>query len=200
MTESQPNRTADPQPAAETGTARTDAPDGQAGGVEAAGTRAGGVEAAGTRADDTGPTAGNEAAELLDRWQRAQAELENTRKRYERQLADLSGAERARVAAEWLPVLDNLDRALGHAGADPRSILEGVEAVREQALAVLERLGVVPFDGVGTRFDPSRHEAAQVVDAPDAEPGTVVAVFRPGYTGADGLLRPAVVAVAGKPD
>jgi molecular chaperone GrpE len=152
----------------------------------------------------TADTAGTEAeamvAELRDRWQRAQAELENTRKRYERELADRSTAEQARVAAEWLPVLDNLERALEHADADPRAILAGIEAVREQALAVLERLGVTRVDEVGTKFDPSRHEAAQVVDTPDAEPGTVVAVLRPGYAAPDGLLRPAVVAVAGKPD
>jgi molecular chaperone GrpE len=142
-------------------------------------------------------------AELRDRWQRAQAELENTRKRYERQLADRSAAERARVAAEWLPVLDNLERALSHANADPLAILAGIEAVREQALSVLERLGVTRIDDVGARFDPSRHEAAQVVDtsdAPDTEPGTVVEVLRPGYAAGDGLLRPAVVAVAGKRD
>jgi molecular chaperone GrpE len=142
-------------------------------------------------------------AELRDRWQRAQAELDNTRKRHERQLADRCTAERARVAAEWLPVLDNLERALTHANADPLAILAGIEAVREQALSVLERLGVTRIDDVGARFDPSRHEAAQVVDtsdAPDTEPGTVVEVLRPGYAADDGLLRPAVVAVAGKRD
>jgi molecular chaperone GrpE len=154
---------------------------------------------------DTSAEAEAEAvvAELRDRWQRAQAELENTRKRYERQLADRASAERARVAAEWLPVLDNLERALSHADADPRAILAGIEAVREQALSVLERLGIRRIDETGVPFDPNRHEAAQAIDpadAPDAEPGTVVAVLQPGYAAADGLVRPAVVAVARKPD
>jgi molecular chaperone GrpE len=62
------------------------------------------------------------------------------------------------------------------AEADPRAVLAGVP------------------------FDPNRHEAADAVDAPDAEPGTVVAVLQPGYMAADGLVRPAVVAVARKPD
>jgi molecular chaperone GrpE len=145
-------------------------------------------------------TAEKAVAEMRDRWQRAEAELDNTRKRYDRQLADQWRAERARVAAEWLPVLDNLERALGHAGADPRAIVDGIAAVRDQALSVLERLGFTRLGEVGEPFDPSRHEAAQVVDAPGAEPGTVVAVLRPGYEAADGLLRPAVVAVAGKRD
>jgi molecular chaperone GrpE len=152
---------------------------------------------------DTAARAEAEAmvAELRDRWQRAQADLENTRKRYERQLADRSAAERARVAAEWLPVLDNLERALSHAEADPRAVLAGVAAVREQALSVLERLGIRRIDDAGVPFDPNRHEAADAVDAPDAEPGTVVAVLQPGYvTADDGLVRPAVVAVARKPD
>jgi molecular chaperone GrpE len=161
---------------------------------------------AGTGADEDAATwAEAEAmlAELRDRWQRAQAEIDNTRKRYERQLADRAMTERVRGAAQWLPVLDNLERALSHADADPRTILAGIEAVREQALAVLERLGISRIDDTGVPFDPHRHEAAQVVDTsdtPDAAPGTVVAVLRPGYAAPDGLLRPAVVAVAGKPD
>jgi molecular chaperone GrpE len=143
-------------------------------------------------------TAEQAIADMRDRWQRAQAEVENTRKRYERQRAEDWRAERARVSTEWLPVVDNLERALGHAGADPGAIMQGVEAVREQAVNVLERLGYARLADVGVPFDPSRHEAAQVVDAPDAAPGTVVEVLRPGYGAGDTLLRPAVVVVAGK--
>ena len=142
-------------------------------------------------------------AELRDRWQRAVAELDNARKRYERQLVEEHRGERARVAAAWLPVLDDLERALTHADADPESIVDGVAAVHRQALDVLGRLGFVRLEEVGVPFDPGRHEAARVVDDPDAPPGTVVAVLRPGYAagdGGEGLLRPAVVAVAGKRD
>jgi molecular chaperone GrpE len=150
--------------------------------------------------DATDPEAEAMVAGMRDRWQRAQAEIDNTRKRYERQLADRAMTERARVAAEWLPVLDNLERALGHADADPRAILAGIEAVREQALTVLARLGIHRIDDTGIPFDPNLHEAAKVTAVPDAAPGMVVEVLRPGYAAADGLVRPAVVAVAGKPD
>jgi molecular chaperone GrpE len=138
--------------------------------------------------------------ELEDRWRRAVAELDNLRKRFERQLADQLRVERVRVAGAFLPVLDNLELALRHAEADPATIVAGVQAVRDQALAVLAGLGYRRLDEVGVRFDPARHEAAQVVAADNAESGSVVAVLRPGYTDHDGaLLRPATVTVAGQP-
>jgi molecular chaperone GrpE len=96
-------------------------------------------------------------------------------------------------------VLDNLELALRHAQADPASIIAGVAAVRDQALAVLAGFGFTRSEDLGKPFDPARHEAVQVVDAPDAEPGTVVSVLRPGYTAENGMLRPAVVAVARRP-
>lgn len=137
-------------------------------------------------------------AEMHDRWQRAVAELENVRRRLERQMAEQRSAERARVAAEWLPVLDNLELALSHAAADPQAIIAGVASVWEQARGVLARLGYTPIEDVGKPFDPARHEAVQVVHDPDAQPGTVVAILRPGYAAGDALLRPAAVAVAGE--
>ncbi|RBJ07198.1 nucleotide exchange factor GrpE [Micromonospora provocatoris] len=141
---------------------------------------------------------GPSAAELEDRWRRAVAEADNQRKRFERQLAEQARAERAQTAAAFLPILDNLDLALQHAQADPTAIVAGVQAVREQAVHTLAGLGFQPVGAVGERFDPSRHEAAQVVPATgDAASGTVAAVLRPGYTDANGtLLRPAAVAVA----
>jgi molecular chaperone GrpE len=139
-------------------------------------------------------------AEMRDRWQRAQAELDNTRKRLERQLADERRAERARVVSEWLPILDNLELALRHAEADPEAILTGVAAVRGQALSVLNRLGFNRVPDVGTRFNPALHEAARLVQPSHAEPGTVVEVLRPGYAAEDGLLRPAAVVVASERD
>ncbi|MCT2279580.1 MULTISPECIES: nucleotide exchange factor GrpE [Micromonospora] len=144
------------------------------------------------------PGSGPSAAELEDRWRRAVAEIDNQRKRYERQLAEQARAERARTAAAFLPVLDNLELALQHAEADPAAILAGVTAVHAQALGVLSGLGYQRIGDVGERFDPARHEAAQAVPAAGGvEPGTVAAVLRPGYTDATGtLLRPAVVAVA----
>jgi molecular chaperone GrpE len=135
-------------------------------------------------------------AELEDRWRRALADLDNLRKRYARELEREREAERARVTAQWLPVVDDLDRALAHAADDPSAIVEGVRAVRDHALAVLARLGYPRHEEVGVRFDPTRHEAVKVVEDTDAPPGTVVEVLRPGYGQDERWLRPASVAVA----
>ena len=79
--------------------------------------------------------------EVEDRWRRALADLDNLRKRHARELEREAAAERARTAAAFLPVIDNLELALNHAAADPGAIVEGVRAVRDQAVNVLERLG-----------------------------------------------------------
>jgi len=126
---------------------------------------------------------------------RALADLDNLRKRYERQLASASQAERARVTSLWLPVVDDLERALQHTDGDLGALVEGVRAVYEHALSLLARLGFDRFDDVGQPFDPARHEAVGAIDA-DAPPGTIVATVRPGYAHGDDVLRPAHVVVA----
>ena len=134
-------------------------------------------------------------AELEDRWRRALADLDNLRKRCARELERERAAERARVAAAWLPVVDDLDRALAHV-ADSNPIIEGMRAVRDHALTVLAGLGYPRYEEVGVPFDPARHEAVKVVDDAEAAPGTVVEVLRPGYGQEERWLRPASVAVA----
>ncbi|MGP4001399.1 nucleotide exchange factor GrpE [Streptomyces sp. 8N706] len=134
--------------------------------------------------------------ELRDRWRRALAELDNLRKRHAKELERERAAERARTAAALLPVIDNLELALAHAQADPGAILEGVKAVRDQAVDALERLGFPRYTETGVPFDPTRHEVVGVVEDTDAEPGTVVQVLRPGYGDADRQIRPAAVTVA----
>ncbi|MGW3724401.1 nucleotide exchange factor GrpE [Streptomyces sp. NPDC000851] len=134
--------------------------------------------------------------EVEDRWRRALADLDNLRKRHARELERERAAERARTAAAFLPVIDNLELALSHADADPGAIVEGVRAVRDQAVSALERLGYPRHAETGVTFDPTRHEVVGVVQDPDAEPGTVVQVLRPGYGDADRQLRPAAVSVA----
>lgn len=143
---------------------------------------------------------GADGQDLQERWQRALAELENTRKWADRNAAEQRLAERLAVSAAWLPVLDHLDIALQHAEADPQTIIAGVEQVRSQAERVLSLLGFEPIAAVGESFDPQRHEAAEVVRDSDAPPGTVVRVLRPGYANGERLLRPAVVAVSAPPD
>jgi molecular chaperone GrpE len=135
-------------------------------------------------------------AELEDRWRRAVADLDNVRKRVARDAGQAQADERARVAAEWLPVVDNLERALEHSSADPETIVEGVRGVRDQAVAILERLGFPRHDDVGEPFDPAKHEAVGVVPGTSAPAGTVVHVVRPGYGDGERQLRPSAVIVA----
>ncbi|GAA3166596.1 nucleotide exchange factor GrpE [Nonomuraea salmonea] len=140
-------------------------------------------------------------AELEDRWLRAVAELDNLRKRIARDAERIRAEERSKVAAEWLSVLDNLELALSHAvhgGDGAGAVLEGVRAVRDQAVTLLEKLGYPRHDETGVPFDPTRHEAVTTVERDDVDPGTVVEVLRPGYGDGERQLRPAIVAVAKK--
>src|SRR6185369_9329406 len=134
--------------------------------------------------------------ELTASWRQALADLDNQRKWCAREVEREREAERARAATAWLPVLDHLELALAHAGADPESILTGVRAVRDQAVDVLARLGYPRHDEVGVPFDPARHDVVSLVDEPGRLPGTVVAVVRPGYGDAGRQLRPVGVAVS----
>jgi molecular chaperone GrpE len=136
------------------------------------------------------------AADLEDQLRRALADLDNLRKRYAREVVRERAAERTEVAGAWLPVVDDLERALQHAGADADALVEGVRAVHDQALTVLERLGFPRFDDVGRRFDPTRHEAVSAIESDEASPGNVIAAVRPGYGTDEEVLRPAGVVVA----
>jgi molecular chaperone GrpE len=125
------------------------------------------------------------------------ADLDNLRKRFYREIAREREAERFRVAGEWLPIVDDLDRAIEHAPEGEQNGLDvGLRAVRDHALEILTRLGFPRFEDVGEHFDPARHEAVTAV-ASDAEPGTILAVVRPGYGLPEVILRPASVVVAG---
>lgn len=161
------------------------------------------AEPGGDRVAEERPSAEEElvtkVAELEDRWLRALAELDNLRKRMVRDLERVRAEERARVAGEFLPVLDNLDRAMEHADAEPKAVVEGVRAIRAQALDVLARLGYPRQEDEGTRFDPLRHEAVSTVADASVEPGTVAKVLRPGYGEGERQLRAAMVVVAAAP-
>jgi molecular chaperone GrpE len=150
-----------------------------------------GAGAADTIADQAARIAGLEDARL-----RALADLENMRKRCAAQIRRAEEEARAAVARQWLAVIDSLDLALAHATADPATIVDGVKAVREQALGVLAGLGFPRRDDRGARFDPSRHEAVATRPDPGAEADIVAEVVRPGYGEGDRQLRPAQVVVA----
>lgn len=135
-------------------------------------------------------------AELENLWRRALADADNLRKRHARETERLGDRMRAEVARDWLPVLDNLDRALEHAGTDPGAIIEGVRAIRNQAVELMSRLGYPRRDDLGAPFDPLRHDALATIPSADAPPGTVVQVVQPAYGDGDHQLRPAQVVVA----
>jgi molecular chaperone GrpE len=156
--------------------------------------------------NEAAPPAGDQTAELRaqvaqlqERYRRAVADFDNLRKRMARDARWERENERAQVAARWLPVLDNLELALQHATAEPASIMSGLEAVRQQAVAVLADLGYPLRADLNEPFDPSRHEAVAVVPATDAAPGTILQIVRPGYGTDERPLRPAAVVVAKGP-
>jgi molecular chaperone GrpE len=142
------------------------------------------------------PDSDKELAKLQDRWRRAVADADNLRKRYARELDRERATERSRVAGAWLPIVDNLELAIRHAGDQSDAVLEGVRNVLGQALQVLEKLGYPREAEAGIPFDPERHEVVGVVDQPGSAPGTVVEVLRPGYGGGSRQLRPAAVVVS----
>ena len=109
--------------------------------------------------DDPLAAARRERDEYLDLARRAQADFENYRKRAAREAAAAGERARGGLVRELLPVVDNLERALGSAGEAERHLAEGVALVHSELIAVLERNGIEQFDPAGEAFDPTFHEA-----------------------------------------
>jgi molecular chaperone GrpE len=144
-----------------------------------------------------------ENSDMRDRLLRTMADMENLRRRTEREKADISRYAVSNFARDVLTVGDNLRRTIEHvpaeaAAQDPalKSFLDGVELTERELLNVLERHGVTRIDPVGQRFDPNCHQAMYEVQSPDVPEGTVVDVMQAGYVIGDRCLRPALVAVA----
>lgn len=142
-----------------------------------------------------------EIADLKDRVLRAAAEVENVRRRLEREKQDASAYAVTGFARDLLAVADNLRRAIEVAQRDGTAespLLAGVEMTEKELLKAFEKHGIVRIDSVGARLDPHRHQAMLELDHDEAEPGTIVAELQAGYTIKDRLLRPAMVSVARK--
>ena len=144
-----------------------------------------------------------ENSDMRDRLLRTMADMENLRRRTEREKADTSRYAISNFARDVLTVGDNLRRTIEHVPADAaaqdpalKSFLDGVELTERELLNVLERHGVTRIDPVGQRFDPNCHQAMYEVQNPDVPEGTVVDVMQAGYVIGDRCLRPALVAVA----
>jgi molecular chaperone GrpE len=141
-----------------------------------------------------------ETKENYDRFLRVQAELENYKKRVEREKSNLVRYGNEELIKAILPVIDNLERALDHPqGENPDGLTEGIKITLNQLLQVLEKFGLTPIASVGEPFDPSRHEAMMQVESADHEPNTVVSELQKGYFLNDRLIRPAMVSVAQPP-
>jgi molecular chaperone GrpE len=137
------------------------------------------------------------ADENWDKYLRALAELENVRKRSQRDIDNARKFALERFSTELLAVRDSLELGLTAADtADVALLREGSEATLKLLTATMEQFGIVEIDPLGQAFDPQVHEAMTVQPSSDAEPGSVLAVFQKGYSLNGRLLRPARVVVA----
>jgi molecular chaperone GrpE len=135
--------------------------------------------------------------QLDDRYKRALADLDNYRKRFQRDLDRRVGEARQAVVRDWLEALDSVERA---ERAQPEGhVLEGFRAVLDQMEAILARYGVRRVGAPGEPFDPELHEAISVVDTDRVPDRAIVEVTRSGFVIGDRVLRPAQVVVARNP-
>ena len=141
-----------------------------------------------------------ELSEARDKMLRAQAELENYRKRARRELDDERKYAEINLLRDLLPVVDNIGRATDAAGknADAASLLEGVRMVQQQLKQLLERHHCQAIAAEGQHFDPAHHEAVMQQVSKGHEPNTVLAVVQTGYQLYDRVIRPAQVVVSKK--
>ena len=145
-----------------------------------------------------------EATEFKDKLLRTLAEMENLRKRTEREVLDARLYGIAGFARDVLAVADNMHRALETIGpelrestdAKVRALIEGVELTERELLKTLEKNGVKKFSPQGEKFDPNLHQAMYEVPTSDLPPGQVAEVIQAGYIIGERVLRPAMVAVS----
>ncbi len=140
----------------------------------------------------------DEVKQLQERVLRIAAEMENTRKRLERERSEGICFANESLIRELLPVVDNLERAIQHAEgeSDAEGLLAGVRMTYKSFLDVLAKFGCVPFESIGKAFDPNFHEAVMQQETSDHPEKTVIQEFQKGYTLRDRLIRPAMVVVS----
>jgi len=145
-----------------------------------------------------------EVADLKDKLLRTMADMENLRRRSEREKAEATLYAATNFARDVLPVGDNLARALdtmneeARANADEsvKNLLEGVALTQRELLNTLQKHNIKIIEPMGEKFDPNLHQAMYEVPDPNAVNGTVVAVMQAGYSIGERILRPAMVGVA----
>jgi molecular chaperone GrpE len=140
------------------------------------------------------------ASSHKDQYLRAVAELENVRKRAQRDVENASRYGLEKFAVELLPVLDSLQLAVSNAArADVKSLAEGQAATLKLLVKAFDRLNIREINPEGEPFDPERHEAVMAQESATAEPNAVLQVVQPGFELGGRLLRPARVIVARAP-
>jgi molecular chaperone GrpE len=143
-----------------------------------------------------------EAAEANEKYLRTYADLENYRKRVQRDQADFKKYANEQMALELLTVIDHLGLAIRHsneAGGGGEGLQQGVELVHKQFRDVMEKFGIKPFKAEGEPFNPAMHDAMMQVETDAVPENTVVQVFQEGYLYHEKVLRHAKVGVARRP-
>jgi len=148
----------------------------------------------------------NQLAEANSKALYAAAEIQNVRRRLETEKQQASAYAASQFAKDMLAIKDNLDRALAAVTEELRGdkvasqFLAGIEATARELEAAFTRNGITRIKSIGETLDPHRHQAMMEVPSDEAEPGTIIEEMQAGYMLKDRLLRPALVAVAKKPD
>lgn len=143
-----------------------------------------------------------EAKDLYDRYLRLSAEMENFKKRAEKEKSETYKFANETLLKELIPVLDNLERALDHGQEteNAQALILGVEMIHKSLWAVLEKYGVTRVEALGEKFDPNFHEAVMVQEVAAQDPGVVITQMQKGYLLHNRLIRPAMVVVSKKPE
>jgi molecular chaperone GrpE len=138
-----------------------------------------------------------EARENWDRFLRERADMENYRKRVNREKEELLKYGNKSLIEEILPIVDNLERALEHSSEDGMAaVVEGIRMTHTMLMGALKKFGVTPIETAGAIFDSAFHQAMSQVPTDDYPPNTIVQEFQKGYLLKERLLRPAMVTVA----
>ncbi len=135
-------------------------------------------------------------AEHLDGWQRAQADFINYKTRVQRDQELMKSVMKGDIIKKFLPVLDDLERALQNRPMDSDSWTGGIELIHKKLQSILESEGVTRIEADGQLFDPNYHEAISHEPNETVESGHVIAVVQSGYMLGDRVIRPALVRVA----
>lgn len=152
---------------------------------------------------ETDPVPDTEAllAEANDKCLRAKAELDNYRRRTQREFAEIRNSVKLMIVQEFLPVLDHFQMALEHADLDASgdALKQGMEMIHSEFKRTFEALGITPVTAAGEPFDPTRHEAMAQEPSDDVPEGHILREWRSGFCMGERLVRPATVVVSSGP-